>query len=196
MPAMHAEILPYVSRLALSLDGATPEVNGEMRAGSVNSFDAVIESIKLVQDKYPDVKVAVRSVLAKRNSSSVAEIPHELQATHGIDISKIVFKLCQIGRMTEKLGDKEWPEWDINAEACRSICGEMKERYPNSEISLQLCDESLSGRYYTVNTRGDAFGNRVATDGEYSYIPLGSPVKNMKEALALFAGYASSNLYD
>jgi len=79
----HAEILPHLDWIALPLDGPTDDIHNASRPGKIESFHAVLTSIKLCRELYPSVHIKLGTVITRYNADSVFEIPRTVDSAVG-----------------------------------------------------------------------------------------------------------------
>lgn len=151
------ELLKYLDEIGLPLDGSSQDMNSTMRMGSSHSFELSLQAMKYVQENHPTIKLTVRTVLSKKNSTDIIHIPDTLQK-NGIDLSKLRWKIYQIvptgpRKQTILQGGNEWLVEDSEAE---KIVSEIKEKYPNIKVKFQDAKHKLN-RYLHLNPTGEIF---------------------------------------
>ena len=146
--------LKFIDEIGIPLDGSTMEVNNIMRKGNIKAFDSSIQAIKYVQEKYPAIKITLRTVLSQKNLTDTKNIPQTLNA-NGIDLTKFRWKLYQItptGPRKEQttLGENNWL---ISEEETQKVVSELKNIYPQMTISVLLSKEH-NARYLHIDPIG------------------------------------------
>lgn len=180
---LHSEVLPWVDDLGISLDGSSPEMHKEMRAGKIDNFPHILNALRLVQDEYPDIDLTVRTVIARKNINDVQLIPQILD-DNGIDISRIRFKLYQVEPIGPRSDIIDSDEWRVSEDESLQVEQNIKRLYPGLNLNLQLYG-GTSGRYYQIGPRGNAYGTYIDDVGAPQMVPLGNPIDNFDQAMNL-----------
>lgn len=185
LPKRHESILPYIDDLGLPLDGPSSAINKTMRAGRIDNFPHIMDSAILAQTAYPTTSLTLRTVIARPNIDTVAEIPASLE-DHGVDLSRIRYKMYQVEPIGPRAEETNTEEWLVGEDECIAVAEVITHRYPELRQTLQLY-RNTTGRYYQVMPRGNAYGTYVDADGTPHMIELGNPMKNFAEALGMIA---------
>ena len=181
----HEKILPFIDDLGLPLDGSTSLVNKVMRPGKIDNFNKIIDGAKIVLDHYTNTELTIRTVIARPNIHDVAEIPQTL-ADHGIDISRIRYKMYQVEPIGPRADITRTEAWSVEEDECYTVAEEIRNRYPALSSTLQVY-KNTSGRYYQIGPRGNAYGTIINPDGTPETVELGNPLTNLYSALAMIA---------
>jgi len=181
----HQDVLPFIDDLGLPLDGSTSQMNKLMRPGKIDNFKKIIDGAHLTLDSYPDTELTIRTVIARPNIDDVAHIPETL-ASHGIDLSRIRYKMYQVEPIGPRADITRTEEWSVDEEECEEVAQEVTERYPSLTSTLQLY-KNTSGRYFQVGPRGNAYGTSIDADGAPQTVELGNPITELQSSLAMIA---------
>lgn len=148
------KLLDSIDEIGIPLDGATREMNNEMRRGDPKAFNDVIQALKYIQQNHPEIKVTLRTVLSRKNIDDVQSIPNTL-SSQGIDLNGFRWKIYQItptGPRTEQSLLKD-EGWLVSEEETLRLVDYLKASHPNMTIGYLLSKEH-DGRYLHIDPTG------------------------------------------
>lgn len=147
------------SVIGLPLDGSDMEANSKMRlalngSNEGKNFTDVIDCLKVIQDKYPNIGLTVRTVVSSVNEGRVFGIPQTLQDA-GVDLAAIRWKVYQLnpndGPRNEQAENYAISDTEFAKTRCLILDGWHDQM---GEIDFQSIAES-EGRYIFVSPNGD-----------------------------------------
>lgn len=186
------EILPYVDDIGLPLDGHSRDINNIMRAGTPKHFDRVLESIKMVQDKYPHIDITVRTVLSAKNVDSVPLIGKTL-LENGINPQKMRWKIYQVTPIGIRKDDVLNGDWLISSEkfeAVNKVIKELNWQFPHLDT---LSSKRHVGRYFHIYPDGKSHIFMTGEDGYPAQLPMGNIGKDFEMVIKNLHGYDLTN---
>jgi MoaA/NifB/PqqE/SkfB family radical SAM enzyme len=176
------KLLEYVDEIGIPLDGATEEMNNVMRKGNKEAFNLAIEAIKYIQEKHPNIKMTIRTVLSRKNLDDVQSIPNTL-SQKGVDLTKFRWKIYQITPTGPREAQKTLEEngWLISEEETKKIVDFLKQSHPQMTISSLMSKEHDS-RYLHIDPTGK-ITTLVGEDPQH--LEVGSVYFSNKDTISL-----------
>ena len=174
-------VLPYINDLGLPLDGHNVEINAKMRKGTVLHFLKVLEAIKFVQTSFPNIKLTVRTVVARPNINSIYLIGKTLTEA-GVDPSKMRWKLYQVSPIGPRKEEILNGDLLITKQQFMDTVNEAKLINSDFAIEAQPFENSFR-RYLHVFPDGKAHIVSNSKDGFPLEVPIGNIVTNFDETV-------------
>lgn len=174
-------VLPYINDLGLPLDGHNVEINSIMRKGTILHFSKVLESIKFVQNNFPNVSLTVRTVVAAPNLDTVPLIGKTFTDA-GIDSQKMRWKLYQVSPIGPRKDEILNGDLLVTRQQFNDVAEKTKLINPSFNIEIQPFENSF-GRYFHVFPDGKSHVVTQGKDGLPYELEMGNIVKNFDEVI-------------
>lgn len=183
-------LLKYVDDLGIPIDGASAIVNDTMRkrSGRYKAWEAAVDGLLLAQEL--GIATTARTVISRKNLEDVPHIPGAL-ASQGVDLDRLRHKMYQIEPIGPHVEVSTFEEWAISENEARSAAAEIRSRYPNLDVTLQLY-KNTRGRYFQVDPDGNAYGTDLDSAGHPTMVPYGNMFDDFEGALYLYRLHLTS----
>jgi len=152
-------ILPYISRISVSLDGYNEPTNSYAR--KQGHFDTVIDTFKLMRNKYPKKQTQAITVVTEKNKDFLEKIGERLvRESEGLDFCWKLNYYFLIGR--------ENPSFQLPYNEFEDRAKDMKNRFSDM-FQVRYSQEDRDYAYFFVFPDAGIY----TTKGS-EYIPLGN----------------------
>jgi MoaA/NifB/PqqE/SkfB family radical SAM enzyme len=156
----HTEVLPYVDEVGIPLDGSNSKLNEIIRRGTLRAFDASLSALELLESRYPDIYVTVRTVVSRKNKDDIVNIGSLLTERPGLLDRWKIYQFAPVS-----IGLAHIDEHYISTEEFDRVVSELN--FPELNITVYP-NEQRVGRYVFVGPEGNVFG--VDKHGDYQVV--------------------------
>ena len=160
LPKRHAEVLPFVDEIGIPLDGSDSKLNGIIRRGTPWAFDASLSALELLEAKYPNIHVTVRTVVSRQNKDDIANIGSLLIGKSALFDRWKIYQFTPVS-----IGLAHIDEHYVSREEFDRVVSELN--FPELNITAYP-NEQRVGRYVFVGPEGNVFG--VDKHGNYQIV--------------------------
>jgi Fe-coproporphyrin III synthase len=169
-------LLAHVDDIGIPVDADNADIAAVVRrgAGPANAWDKAINAIRIAQDHVE--LVTVRTVIARPNLDSIAGIPHVL-AAHGVDISRLRFKMYQAEPIGPHFRRTDWSEWAVDEVAATRAASALAQEAATRPV-LQLYRDT-AGRYVQIDPGGRTYGTDIDEAGLPFEVPYGNVIEDI-----------------
>lgn len=180
----HADVLPLLDWIAIPLEGPDEETHEAVRPGKVRSFWSAIESMRLIRQAYPDLRIKLGTVISKLNADVVAQIPAALSKY--MDPPDI-WKIYQTSYSSYGLDNREIlhiPDDEFEEIVTRAVAAANGHRWPTTIHR----NSERDGKHLFIEPSGDAM---VVLNSQETVI--GNFLDDFDQAVAGWAEYVDTD---
>jgi len=163
------DIVKDLDWISLPLDADLPKINEKMRTGltaeaGTKIFDAVLNLIPKIKDKYPKLGIKLGTVVAQPNLNNIVGIPELLASKNA---TPTIWKLYQIS--PSGYGKINYDSLRISEEQFEEVFAKAKESALKNNINFitKHTNADRPGRNLFINPKGDALVVRNYSNNYY-----------------------------
>jgi len=187
------DIAKNLDWISLPLDADLPEINEKMRTGltaevGTKIFNAVLNLIPKIKDKYPKLGIKLGTVVAQPNLNNIVGIPELLASKNA---TPTTWKLYQIS--PSGYGKKNYDSLRISEKQFEEVCAKAKESALKNNIYLitRYTNTDRPGRNLFINPKGDAL---IVRDDSNDYYRIGNFLNDFNGVVNKCKSYVDKDL--
>jgi len=156
------EILPYIDKVGIPIDGSNAALNAKMRRGNSLSFKHAIDALFYTKINYPRIQITVRTVVSKTNLSDILNIGQLLVKYQQYFDRWKIYEFTPVS-----VGKKYLLEHKLKLREFQHTMSSLLNKYSSLPITIYPSEHRI-GRYLFIGPDGDI--SVVDQKGEYKNI--------------------------
>ena len=158
-------VLNYIHEIGIPIDGSSAIVNGLLRIGNADAFDAAVNALSLIRTDYPHIHTTVRTVVTQLNQDDILNIGGVLMETPPHRWKLYEFTPIEYGLLNRR-------RLTINRDRFTNIVTAAQAKFPNLKIEPQYSSRQPE-KYLFVGPGGSFY----AIGKDMEHVPLGNPLE-------------------